>query len=53
MTKQRTLPRARLGRSQLSALAKRLIPDLPPWLDPPTTDKHWMMLRACLGRGAG
>jgi hypothetical protein len=32
-------------------LAKRLIPDLPSWLDPPTTDRHRMMLWACIGQG--
>jgi hypothetical protein len=29
------------------ALAKRLIPDLP--LNPPTSEKHWMMLWAAIG----
>jgi hypothetical protein len=32
------------------ALARRLIPDLPPWLDPPKSDKHWMMLWASIGQ---
>ena len=50
MTKQRTLPRGTPWDVRALALAKRLIPDLPPWLDPPTTDKHWMMLWACLGQ---
>jgi hypothetical protein len=32
-------------------LAKRLIPDDPPsWLDPPKTEKHWIMLWACIGQ---
>jgi hypothetical protein len=31
-------------------LAKRLIPDLPSWLDSPKTEKHWIMLWACIGQ---
>ena len=31
-------------------LAKRLIPDLPSWLNPPTTEKRWMMLWACISQ---
>ena len=30
-------------------LAKRLIPDLPSWLNPPASEKHWMMLWAAIG----
>jgi hypothetical protein len=27
-----------------------LIPDLPPWLNPPTSKEHWMMLWASIGQ---
>ena len=32
------------------ALARRLIPELPLWLNPPRSEKHWIMLWACIGQ---
>jgi hypothetical protein len=48
-TKGRTLPRGTPWDDRAPVLAKRLIPDLPSWLDPPTSEKQWMMLWAAIG----
>jgi hypothetical protein len=48
--KQRTLPRGAPWDERALALARRLIPDLPQWLNPPTSEKHWMMLWASIGQ---
>jgi hypothetical protein len=50
MAKQRTLPRGTSWDDRALVLAKRLIPDLPAWLDPPKSDKHRMMLWAVIGQ---
>jgi hypothetical protein len=48
--KQRTLPRGTPWDDRALVLAKRLIPDLPPWLDPPTSQHSWMTLWAAIGQ---
>jgi hypothetical protein len=44
-----SLPRGRPYDDRALALAKRLIPDLPSWLNPPTSEKRWMILWAAIG----
>jgi hypothetical protein len=46
---RQTLPRGAPYDERALALAKRLIPDLPPWLNPPASEKRWMILWAAIG----
>jgi hypothetical protein len=47
--KGRTLPRGTSWDDRAWVLAKRLIPDLPPRLDPPKSQHSWMALWAAIG----
>jgi len=47
--KKCALPRGTLYDDRALALTQRLIQDLPHWLNPPASEKQWMILWAAIG----
>jgi hypothetical protein len=48
-TAKHALPRGTPYDERTLALARRLVPELPLWLNPPRSEKHRMMLWAVIG----